>query len=186
MRMLATILYLVLGLLAALVVIGWMLPREITIERTISVDRPSEAVFPWIANLKTWPDWTIWNKREDPSLAYTYSGADSGLGATMSWTAKKMGDGVLTINAAQPGQFIRYEMRMTGRTMVVRGNLELESAGAGATLVMWFDTVDLGGNPLKRWLGLLLKPMLARAYHRNLAGLKTAAETGQATGPGPK
>jgi hypothetical protein len=33
---------------------------------------------------------------------------------------------------------------------------------------------------------LLLKPMLARAYHRNLAGLKTAVETGRATGPGPK
>ena len=95
-------------------------------------------------------------------------------------------DGALMINAAQPGRFIRYEMRMTGRTMVVRGNLELESAGGGATLVMWFDTVDLGGNPLKRWLGLLLKPMLARAYHRNLAGLKTAVETGKAAGPGPK
>ena len=184
--MLATILYLVLGLLVALAVIGWLLPREITVERTISIDRPSGAIFPWIANLKTWPDWTIWNKNEDPSLAYTYSGADSGLGATMSWTAKKMGDGALTINAAQSGRFIRYEMRMTGRTMVVRGNLELESAGGGATLVMWFDTVDLGGNPLKRWLGLLLKPMLARAYHRNLAGLKTAVETGRATGPGPK
>ena len=112
--MLATILYLVLGLLVALAVIGWLLPREITVERTISVDRPSGAIFPWIANLKTWPDWTIWNKNEDPSLAYTYSGADSGLGATMSWTAKKMGDGALTINAAQSG-------RLCGRRRYVMG-----------------------------------------------------------------
>jgi hypothetical protein len=184
--MLAIILYLVLGLLVALVVIGWLLPREITVERAISIDRLPDAIFPWIANLKTWPDWTIWNKNEDPSLVYTYSGADTGLGAAMSWTAKKMGDGTLTINAAQPSQFIRYDMRLTGRTMVVRGNLELESAGGGATLVMWFDNIDLGGNPLRHWLGLLLKPMLARAYHRNLAGLKAAVETGRASGPGLK
>jgi hypothetical protein len=77
-------------------------------------------------------------------------------------------------------------MRMTGRTMVVRGNLELESAGGGATLVMWFDNVDFGLNPFTRWLGFLIKPMLGRTYHRNLAGLKTAAETGKAAGPGRK
>lgn len=184
--MLATILYLVLGLLAALVVIGWLLPREITVERTISIERPADAIFPWIANLKTWPDWTVWNRSEDPSLAYTYSGADSGRGAAMNWTARKMGGGTLTITAAEPGRFIRYEMRMTGRTMVVRGNLELESAGGGATLVMWFDNADFGLNPFTRWLGFLIKPMLARAYHRNLVGLKTAVETGKASGPGPK
>jgi hypothetical protein len=184
--MLATILYLVLGLLIALVVIGWLLPREITVERTISIDRHSDAIYQWIANLKTWPDWTIWNKNEDPSLVYTYSGADTGQGAVMSWTAKKMGGGTLTISTAQPGRFIRYEMRMTGRTMVVRGNLELESAGGGATLVMWFDNVDFGLNPFTRWLGFLIKPMLGRAYHRNLVGLKTAAETGKAAGPGQK
>lgn len=184
--MLATILYVILGLLLVLVVIGWLLPREITVERTISIDRPAGAIFPWIANLKTWPDWTIWNKNEDPSLVYTYAGADTGRGAVMSWTAKKMNGGKLTISAAQPDQFIRYELRMTGRTMTVRGNLELESAGGRATLVMWYDTVDFGLNPFTRWLGFLIKPMLGRAYRRNLAGLKTAVETGRASGPGSK
>jgi hypothetical protein len=33
---------------------------------------------------------------------------------------------------------------------------------------------------------LMLGLLLARAYRRNLAGLKTAAETGKAAGPGPK
>lgn len=184
--MLTMILYLLLGLIVVFVVIGWRLPREITIERAIGIDQPADAVFPWIANLRTWPEWTVWNKQEDPSLAYTYSGSDSGLGAAMSWTAKKMGDGKLTINDAKPDRFIRYEMHMTGRPIVVRGNIELESAGGGATLVMWFDNIDLGANPLRRWRGLLLRPMIGKAYHRNLTGLRTAAETGKASGPGPK
>jgi uncharacterized membrane protein len=184
--MLAMILYLVLGLIVVFVLIGWLLRREITIERAIGIDKPADTIFPWLANLRTWPDWTVWNKQEDPSLAYSYSGSDSGLGATMSWTAKKMGDGKLTINDAKPGRFIRYEMRLTGRRIVVRGNIELESAGGGATLVMWFDNIDLGANPLRRWLGLRLKATMGKAFRRSLAGLRTAAETGKTSGPGPK
>jgi len=184
--MLLTILLLVLGLVVLLVVVGWLLPREITIQRDIGIDKPADAIFPWVANLKTWPDWTMWNKREDPSLEYSYSGPESGLGAAMSWTAKKLGDGTLTISDAKPDQFIRYEMRMKDRPIVVRGNIEFESVGGGATLVMWFDSVNLGANPLRRWLGLVLKPMMGKVFHRNLAGLRVAAETGKASGPGPK
>jgi hypothetical protein len=184
--MLATILCLVLGLLVVLVAVGWLLPREVTVERATGIDKPADAVFPWIANLKTWPDWTVWNQQEDPSLVYTYSGADSGRGASMSWTAKKMGSGSLTITDAAPGRYIRYTLRMQHRTMVVRGNIEIEPAGGGATLVQWFDTVDFGRNPLVRYMGFMLRPMLGRAYRRNLAGLKVAVETGRASGPGPK
>ena len=184
--MLALILCFLLGLVVVLVVIGWLLPREITVERSVAIDRPPEEIYPWIADLKKWPEWTVWNKREDPSLAYTYSGADSGLGAVMTWTARKMGDGALSITAAQPGRHIRYLLQMKGRSMTVRGNIEIESAGGGATLVLWFDTVDFGMNPVTRWFGLLVKRMMSRVYRRNLAGLKVAAETGRASGPGPR
>ncbi len=177
--MLATILCLVAGLGVALAVIGFLLPRRITVERSIGIDRPAEAIYPWVADLKTWPQWTVWNPAEDPSLAYTYSGAASGQGAAMSWTAKKLGDGTLTVTAAEPGRYLRYALRMEGRPMEVQGNIEIESAGGGATLIQWFDTVDLGLNPLWRWMGLRLKRSLGRAYRRNLAGLKRAVEAGQ-------
>jgi hypothetical protein len=183
--MLVLILCVVLGVVVVLAVIGFLLPREVTVERSIGIDRPGEAIYPWVADLRKWPEWSVWNATEDPTLAYTYSGADSGQGAAMSWTAKKLGNGTLTVTAAQPGRYLRYTLHMSGRAMEVRGNIEIEPTGGGATLVLWFDTVDLGLNPFRRWLGLRLKPMLRRVYRRNLAGLKTAAETGRATGPGP-
>lgn len=184
--MLAIILSVVIGLAVALVVVGFLLRREVTIECSVGIDRPAEAVFPWIADLKTWPEWTVWNKNEDPSLAYTYSGVAVGKGSMMSWTAKKMGNGSLSITDAAANHYIRYLLRMQNRTMVVHGNIEIESAGGGATLVQWFDSVDLGMNPFLRWMGMALKPMLRRAFHRNLAGLKSAVETGHASGPGKK
>jgi len=183
--MLATILYLLLGLVVLFVVIGFFLPREITVERSTGITQPAAAIFPWIADLKKWPDWTVWNKSEDPTLSYTYPGPTTGKGGSMHWTAKKMGDGSLTITALEPDKALRYELRMAGQSMVVRGNLELEPAGGGVTLVMWFDNIDLGASPLKRWSGPLLNKMLGRAFERSLAGLKTAVESGAASGPGP-
>jgi hypothetical protein len=151
--MVATLLVGLLGLIVLVVVIGWLLPREITVERSIAIDRPPEAIYPWMADLKKWPECTVLNRNEDPSLVYTYSGADAGAGAAMAWTAKKMGGGQLTITAAQPGQYLRYALQMTGRSMTVRGNIEIESAGGGATLVLWFDTVDFGWRSEERRLG---------------------------------
>ena len=184
--MLATILYALLGLVVLLVIIGLFLPAKVTVLRSITIDKPVEAIFPWAADLKLWPQWTVWNAAEDPTLKYDYPGPTTGSGGAMHWTAKKMGDGSLTFTECQVNQALRYELRMPAHGTNVHGNIEFESVGGGATGVTWYDEVDLGSNPLKHLLGPLLKKMLGRALARSLAGLKTAALTGRATGPGPK
>ena len=175
-----------LGLVVLLVIIGFVLPSKVTVLRSVTIDRPVEAIFPWVADLKLWPQWTVWNAADDATLNYTYPGPTTGLGGAMHWTAKKMGDGSLTFTEFQPNQALRYELRMPAHGTNVQGNIEFESAGGGATSVTWYDDVNLGGNPFKHLLGPLLKKMLGRAFERSLAGLKTAAMTGHASGPGPK
>jgi uncharacterized protein YndB with AHSA1/START domain len=175
-----------LGLLLLLVIIGLFLPSKVTVLRSTTIDKPVESIFPWVADLKLWPQWTVWNAAEDPTLIYTYPGPTTGLGGAMHWTAKKMGDGSLTFTEFAPNKTIRYELRMPAHGTNVQGNIEFESAGGGATGVTWYDDVDLGANPFKHLLGPLLKSMLGKAFARSLAGLKTAAMTGKAAGPGPK
>ncbi len=184
--MLAIILYVLLGLVVLLVIIGLFLPAKITVLRSVTIDRPVEVIFPWAADLKLWPQWTVWNATEDPTLRYTYPGPTTGKGGAMHWTARKMGDGSLTFTDFLPHQALRYELRMPAQGTNVQGNIEFESAGGGATGVTWYDDVHLGPNPLKHLLGPLLKRILGQAFARSLAGLKNAAMTGQATGPGPK
>jgi hypothetical protein len=79
---------------------------------------------------------------------------------------------------------LRYEQRMPCTT--AQGNIEFESAGGGATRVSWYDDVHMGANPFIKLLGPVLRKMLGRTFALNLAGLKAAAMTGQASGPGPK
>jgi hypothetical protein len=174
------------GLVVLLLIIGLFLPSQITVSRSITIDRPADAIFPWIAELKTWPDWTVWNKSEDPTLAYSYPGPTTGKGGSMTWTAKKMGDGTLTFTEFLPCKVVRYALVMPQHGTTVHGNFELESAGGGATRVSWYDVVDMGRSPFKKLLGPMLKKMLGAAFARGLQGLKTAAETGKASGPGPK
>ncbi len=184
--MIAYIVGSILGLVALLLITGLLLPAQITVSRSITIDQSAEAIFPWIGELKTWPDWTVWNKAEDPTLAYSYPGPTTGKGGSMTWTAKKMGDGTLTFTEFVPHKVVRYALVMPQHGTTVHGNFELESAGGGATRVSWFDVVDLGKNPMKKLFGPLLKKMLGTAFARSLQGLKTATETGKATGPGPK
>ncbi len=181
-----TALWIALGLAVALMVIGFVLPSRVTVERAITIDRPAAVIFPWAADLKLWPQWTVWNASEDPTLAYTYPGPTTGKGGVMHWTAKKMGNGSLTWLEFEPNAKLSYELRMPAHGTTVFGMIEFESAGADSTRVTWLDEVELGGNPFKKLLGPLLKGMLGKAFARNLVGLKTAAMTGQPAGPGTK
>jgi hypothetical protein len=184
--MLVSIAVITLGLVLVLAVVGLFLPSRVTVERATVIDQPVDRIFPWAAELKLWPQWTVWNTAEDATLSYLYPGATTGLAGSMHWTAKKMGNGSLIFSAFEPNRTLRYELRMPARDTIVHGNIEFESAGGGATRVAWFDEVELGRNPFKKLLGPLLKKWLGQAFERNLAGLKSAALTGRASGPGPK
>jgi uncharacterized membrane protein len=174
-----------IGLVLVVTAIGFFLPSRVWVERATVIDQPVEKIFPWAADLKSWPQWTVWNAVEDPTLQYSYPAATTGLAGAMHWTAQKMGNGSLIFSAFEPNKTLRYELRMPAHGTVVHGNIEFESAGGGATRVDWFDEVELGRNPYKKLLGPVLRRMLGRAFERNLAGLKTAATTGRGAGPGP-
>jgi len=184
--MLAYALMTLLGLVLVVTAVGFLMPRRVLVEKATVIDQPVERVFPWVADLKRWAEWTVWNATEDPTLTYSYPGATTGLAGAMHWTAQKMGSGSLIFREFEPNRAVRYEMRMPSHGTIVLGNIEFESAGGGSTRVDWFDEVDLGPNPYKKLLGPILKPMLGRAFERSLVGLKQAAMTGRASGPGPK
>ena len=181
--MLVYILSITLGLVLVVAAVGLFLPSRITVERATVIDQPVEKIFPWVAELKLWPQWTVWNTAEDVTLSYTYPGATTGLAGAMHWTAKKMGDGSLIFSGFEPNKALRYEMRLPAHETIVHGNIEFESAGGGSTRVDWYDEVELGRNPFKKLFGPLVRRMLGRAFERSLAGLKTAAMTGTASGP---
>ena len=177
MKILRYLIIAVAVVLILMLAVAFFLPAKFTVERSAVIAAPAEQLYARFAKPRTWASWSAWTTKADPTLVYTYAGPDSGVGAVMSFSAKRMGDGELRIVEASPAQAVGYELRMKGSDMVVRGHVTFEPAGGG-TKVTWQDRGDLGRNVLLRYLAPMLDKSLAAAYEKSFAGLRreTAGE----------
>jgi hypothetical protein len=171
MRLLRFLSFAVAIVLALVLVIAFFLPATFSVQRATVIAAPADAIYARFATPRTWARWSAWTTEADPTLVYTYAGPDSGVGAIMRFTAKKMGNGELEIVEAVPGQAVGYELRMTGSDMAVHGRVAFEPT-EGGTRVTWHDSGSLGKNILMRYLGPLLDKSLAAAYEKSFAGLR--------------
>ena len=84
MRVLKLTVLILLALVVVVVGIGSFLPKDFTVERSIEISASPEAVFDEVSSLRKWDAWSPWLAR-DPSIVNTYSGPESGAGATVTW-----------------------------------------------------------------------------------------------------
>jgi hypothetical protein len=159
-----------------LALIGLVLPAQWKVERSVSIAAKPAAVYQRIANLETWPQWTVWNRREDPEVRFQFDGG-VGAGSTWRWDGPKLGRGTLAIQSGNPHTGIAYEVVMDGMNPV-RGRISLAASG-DATDVVWRDEGELGASPIDRWFAFLMLPsVLGSAIDQNLANLKREVESG--------
>ena len=174
--------FIVLLLFAAFVVTGYLLPKQVHIERTITVDRPVSMMFELLNSYRYYNEWSPWAER-DPKAEFVISGPESGVGARMSWIGEPhlVGSGWQEIVASKPYQQIDIKLDFdaqgladTGFTLVPEGN---------ATRITWFFDSDLTegvGFPnsfLARYFGLLFDRWVGGDYEKGLANLKQYAES---------
>ena len=72
-----------MGLIAVVILVGWLLPAKQHIEHSIVVRGKPEEVFNLVATLKRWPDWTAWTTNRFPDMTLRFEGAESRVGAAM-------------------------------------------------------------------------------------------------------
>lgn len=165
------------GLVAAAVLlagVAYLLPRQIHVERTITVERPAADVYPLVASMHRFNEWSPWSTL-DPTMQLTYSGPDSGVGSKMAWSGNsKVGVGSDLIVAAIPNERVDVALQF-GAQGPARSSFLLVPSSTG-TGVTWTLDLDLGMNPIGRYFGLLMDRMIGPDYERGLARLKALAE----------
>lgn len=176
MKILRNIAIAIAAILVLLLGVAFFLPSGFSVERSTLIAAPADSIYARVAAPRTWATWSAWTVKEDSTLLYAYAGPDSGVGAIMRFTAKRMGNGELEIVEAVPGRSVGYELRMAGMDMKVNGHVTLEPAGDG-TKITWRDSGDLGRNVLLRYLAPMLDRNLAAAYEKNFAGLTRETAT---------
>lgn len=175
MRLIRNILIGLVGLIAVVVAIGFLLPRHVSVERDIVVDAPPEAVFPHINSLQAFSEWSPWGGY-DPDMIVTYSGPDTGVGNVMEWTSDHPSVG----NGRQ--EIVELVENESVRTALDFGEMGLAEAwwrvvpdGDGSR-VIWGLDADMGAGPIGRWFGLMMDRWVGADYERGLAQLQAIVE----------
>jgi uncharacterized protein YndB with AHSA1/START domain len=164
-----------LGIAAlAAVGVGFVLPSHFEVQRSIVVNAPASKVYDLVSTPKKWSEWGPWAQR-DPNMKITYFGPPFGMGAKSSWVSKTEGSGVMEFTRVEPDKLIEYSLLFADYGMKSKGVFRFEPSGE-TTRVTWSNEGDVGGNPLKHYLVLLVDRVAGPDFELGLANLKALAE----------
>lgn len=157
----------------ALFIVALFLPKQWTVEESITIEREPAIVYPFIANLSAWEKWSAWTKEDyDPTITYRYEGVEGQVGSKQYWQGQR-GTGILTLTQLIPDRFVQYHMEMTqydfntSLALVPEGNI---------TKVVWTCYGDSGKNPMTKSMQLIFIPMIKEDFQKGLAKLKAQIE----------
>ncbi|MGV6850506.1 MAG: SRPBCC family protein [Marinibacterium sp.] len=162
-------------ILALLVIASFFLPREVTVSRSIQIDAPAAAVFPYLNSLQKSAEWSPWLER-DPNVQLTYSGPEAGVGNTLEWQSDNpnVGSGRQEITLSKPNDRVETALDF-GPMGTAMAYFALLGEG-NTTDVTWGFASDMGNNPMGRWMGLMMDKWVGDDYEKGLANLKALVE----------
>ncbi|MEM9495743.1 MAG: SRPBCC family protein [Pseudomonadota bacterium] len=170
----------IVALIAILIVLGFVLPDKVHVERETVIAAPQEEVFALISDFGAWDAWSPWAKI-DPDAKYTLTGA--GVGQKMAWQSDhpKVGNGSQEITELEAPSRLVTQLEFDGMG-VAEATFKLSPAADGATKVVWsLDTAMREGmaihmQPMATYMGFFMDDMVGKDYARGLENLKKVAE----------
>jgi hypothetical protein len=168
------ILYILLGLLAAVLILAALRPNTFTVQRQAVINAPAERIFPLINDFHHWEAWSPWDKM-DPTMKRTYSGAQSGPGAKYAWLGnKKVGEGSMEILSSQAPSKVTIKLDFLKPFEAHNTTVFSLSPAQNGTTVVWMMTGP--ANFMTKLFGLLfnMEKMVGKDFERGLANLKEA------------
>lgn len=155
--------------------VGFLLPSSYHVERAISIDAATPEVYATISDLNTWPDWSPWQKGDDPTLVYTFTGGAGTPGSTMSWQGENVGDAAITLTQTNPTDGVFYTLAARDAPLA-EGKIRFLDKGEERTRVAFEYTATLGWNPVLRFAGLFAEGKVGPEFEAALLRLKNRLE----------
>ena len=176
MRLIKRILVTLLVLILVLVGVSYLLPGKAEVSRSIAIDAPAEAIFPYVNSMQETEKWSPWLSR-DPETKLSYSGPDAGVGNTLNWASDhpQVGTGSQEIVESVENSAVKTALDF-GPMGTATASFTLQPEG-GETLVTWGFESNLGLNPMSRWMGLMMDKWVGGDYERGLENLKSVVES---------
>lgn len=166
----------IIGVLIALTLlllgIGLFLPKDFHVERSIQIDAPPGLVFDEVDSFRNWDAWSPW-LAQDPTIKNAYTGPESGVGAKVSWTSERSGEGSQTITLSERPN--RIETRLDLGDMGQPGaSFTFEPSGDG-TRVTW-ALAGTAPGPIGGYFAIFFDRLIGPMYEDGLERLKRVCE----------
>jgi hypothetical protein len=177
---------LILGLCALVLILAAValgLPAHVTVARSVVVNAPEYAIYPYLNNLRRFQEWSPWVSR-DPDMTFTYSGPPEGKGAKVEWVSQKPSIGTGSMQIVETEQARSVDLNANINGLQGLSNYKLEPAGSGSK-VTWTFGYDSGSSPFKRWKSLMLDGFIGAEYRSGLENLKGLVEKERAPAARP-
>lgn len=174
MKALKTIGIILGAVILVLVVIGLIAPKTIATEKSIVINAPRAAVFPYLQYFAKQQAWSPWNER-DPNMKSEIIGTDGTIGAINRWESATEGNGEQEITELVPDERMGTVLRFGG---MGTADAYLTAADAeGGTKVTWgfHSDAPFPWNVMTLLTGT--QKMLEKEYEKGLNNLKTLVET---------
>jgi effector-binding domain-containing protein len=174
MRILKKLLLALVVIIVLMVIIAYFLPRNVHVERSLTMTASPEVIFDQVNTLKNWEKWSPWYGK-DPNMKLTYEGPASGEGATYKWESDKrdVGNGSLKILKSMPYDSLVNEMNFM-ENGIAYSTFKLDKADKG-TNVTWRMDSDMGMNPIARWMGLMMDKWVGPDFEKGLARIDSVS-----------
>ena len=170
----------IIGAIAVVVIAGVLIyaatrPDSFRVQRTVLINVQPDKVFPLISDLKAWPTWSPYEKK-DPAMKRTYGAVTAGKGATYAWEGNKdVGQGSMEIVESGPRKVLIKLDFLKPFEAHNMGEFLIDPKGDG-TSVTW---AIYGPSPfMSKVIGTFmnLDDLIGRDFEKGLADLKAAAE----------
>lgn len=176
-------------LVIMLVGVGMMLlgPSSGSMQRSITINAPTEVVFTEVSNMKTFNKWSPWFKM-DPNAEYVWDGPPMGVGARMTWYSddKNVGNGYMQVSKVTPNSLVVCDMGFDQNNNgdftdegqeKTSASFILSEQGSNQTNVTW--TFEISGVPtgFDRLEIMMLNMFLGPFYEEGLQNLKERVES---------
>lgn len=153
-------------------VVGFLLPRDFTVHRSISVQVSSKAVYDVLNDLSSWENYMPWYT-DDSQVEFKVGEVQKGVGATQVWSGS--GSGSISIVESDIQKGIKYKIQFGERPEdQAISEFHFQDSSTG-TLINW----SMSGRveaPLGGYVNLLMDDMIGSVFEKGLIQLKQYLE----------
>jgi effector-binding domain-containing protein len=165
----------ILFVFALIILMAYLLPCKVEIERNATMNSSPKIVFSQINDLHNWEKWSKWHI-DDTELKLRFINNGVGDSAGVIWESShlKIDRGRLTIFESEPYSLIHAKIEFPDRRPAEM-KFSLQKKGE-ETELNWILVCDVGYNPFARWAGLLKNKIVGPALQESLYYLTTVCE----------